>query len=471
MWSVLVSLAAFGCDEAATESPPVVGPASLAAVCEADGDAEAGLAAFADGALFQGVLPALALRNLFIAWTDDLGELYTFYTGEDAYWAAFHARYGTLPSAFEGARYPSGFGVADNGELGIDCLLCHAGRVGDQTVIGLANNRLDLLGLVEDLRALPAAIEALKRRELPEPYASLVAGIPEVTVPEPYASTPIFTAAAGANDGFGLGFVTAAEYREPPDGMRTFMGYQDAAPWWTIPFKERLYSDGSANAHGVYTMMSTLLAFGLSFAELASYLPTFEAIRAYQCSLTAPRWDEAALGAIDDALAAEGARVFGEQCQSCHGRYDGGAFPHVVVSPSELGTDPVRATSFGAVEAAYFNDFIPEERYEMTATGGYLAPALTGVWASAPYLHNGSVPTLRALLEPAARPVRWKRSEDGFDAIDVGLVVEAAAETPRDTIEGRKVVDTTVAGMSNAGHELELTAAEVDALLEYLKTL
>ncbi len=464
-------LAGCGADAVAPEQAPV-DPAGLARIHTPDPERVArGRAAFENGELFQGVLPPLAMRHLYVAWTDSLTALYSYYTDEARYWSAFDERYGTIPSAFDGATYPSGFGLADNGLVGVDCLLCHAGRLGDRTVIGLANNRLDLRGLVEDLQRLPAAIEALKMRELPDPYGALLDAIPDTEVPEPYASIEIFTGAAGVNDGFGLGFVTAAAYQPPPPGLRTFMGYQDPPSWWTIPHKERLYTDGSANAHGIYTMMSTLLAFGLSYAELADYVPTFEDIRHFQCALEAPRWADQDLPAIDPARAREGAAIFAARCASCHGDHDGGVYPNLVVPPAEIGTDALRASSFGAVEADYFNGFIPAEAHDMTPTGGYLAPALTGIWASAPYFHNGSVPTLRAVLDPAARPERWRRSE-GYDPVDVGLVFEVV-DTPgdRDTIEGRKVVDTTVDGMHATGHDHGLSPAEIDALLAYLELL
>jgi cytochrome c peroxidase len=74
--------------------------------------------------------------------------------------------------------------------------------------------------------------------------------------------------------------------------------------------------------------------------------------------------------------------------------------------------------------------------------GGYVAPPLDGVWASAPYFHNGSVPTLWHVLNPAKRPAVWQRTEG-------------------------------IQGKSAAGHEFpnELDDAEKQAVLEYLKTL
>lgn len=457
-------------------APP--GEPSLAAVHDFDPAlADEGHAAFAEGVLIQGVIPPDAMRHLYITWSDNLATYYSYYTDEDAYWQAFNERYGTVPSPFEGATYPAGFGVADDadsngGDVGIDCLLCHAGRLQGKTVIGLSNNRLDLRGFVEDLQRLPEAIAELKMQQLPEPYDSLVQAIPDTTVPEPYASLEVPTGAAGRNDGFGLGLLTSTFYEDPPPDLRTFMGYQDAPAWWTIRYKERLYSDGSAPADGIYTMMSTLLAFGLSYAELASYLPTFEALRHYLCSLEPPAWPDHDLPPIDQDLAAEGAPVFAARCAGCHGAHTGDTFPNEIVPPAEIGTDPFRVDQFGPTEADWFNSFIPQPEYEMTATDGYLAPALVGIWASAPYLHNGSVPTLRALLDPSLRPTRWKRDGAALNTEDVGLThVAVDAPTDRSTIAGRKVVDTTIEAMGNQGHAIELDPAEIDPLLEFLKTL
>src|SRR5690606_5778222 len=118
----------------------------------------------------------------------------------------------------------------------------------------------------------------------------------------------------------------------------------------------------------------------------------FHAIRQYLCSLAPPRWQDHALPAIDTTLAERGGAVYRARCASCHGAHTGDTFPNVVVPRGEIATDPLRAEHFGPVEADWFNSFIPQPEYEMQSTDGYLAPALVGIWASAPYLHNGSVP-------------------------------------------------------------------------------
>ena len=94
----------------------------------------------------------------------------------------------------------------------------------------------------------------------------------------------------------------------------------------------------------------------------------------------------------------------------------------------------------------------------------YKARPLNGIWATAPYLHNGSVPNLWALLQPVAqRPARFFVGSREFDPVRVGQVSE----------QGPSLLDTSLPGNSNRGHLAGTTLPEADkrALLEYLKTL
>ncbi len=100
---------------------------------------------------------------------------------------------------------------------------------------------------------------------------------------------------------------------------------------------------------------------------------------------------------------------------------------------------------------------------------GYVTPFLDGIWLKAPYLHNGSVPTLRDLLEPAAqRPTVFWRGYDVYDQTKVGFVTD----TPAAQRVGTRL-DTRGKAGSSQGHEFGtgLSAADKDALVEYLKTL
>ena len=103
-------------------------------------------------------------------------------------------------------------------------------------------------------------------------------------------------------------------------------------------------------------------------------------------------------------------------------------------------------------------------------TEGYLSSLLDGIWLRAPYLHNGSVPTLRALLSPAAeRPATFYRGNDVYDQTNVGFVSTVNREG--DTVYSP--FETARQGNGNGGHEYgtDLSADDRDALLEYLKTL
>ena len=107
---------------------------------------------------------------------------------------------------------------------------------------------------------------------------------------------------------------------------------------------------------------------------------------------------------------------------------------------------------------------------------GYVAPPLDGIWASAPYFHNGSVPTLWHLLHPESRPKVWKRTEDGYDTSRVGLEIEELEKVPSSVkipARRRRYFDTSLFGKSAAGHLYPnaLSEDEKTAVLEYLKTL
>jgi len=105
-------------------------------------------------------------------------------------------------------------------------------------------------------------------------------------------------------------------------------------------------------------------------------------------------------------------------------------------------------------------------------TFGYANMPLDGVWLRAPYLHNGSVPSLRELLEPAAkRPKVFYRGNDVYDPGKVGFVSTVPAQGGKRFFR----YDTAVPGNANVGHEgkaygTELSAQDKDALVEYLKT-
>jgi hypothetical protein len=106
----------------------------------------------------------------------------------------------------------------------------------------------------------------------------------------------------------------------------------------------------------------------------------------------------------------------------------------------------------------------------------YIAPRLHAIWARFPYLHNGSVPTIRDLLEKAQdRPMRFSLKDAGekyrFDPVRLGLKLVETPVSPGPA--DRAIYDTRLHGQSNRGHEkfIDLSASEKDEIVEYLKTL
>ena len=144
-----------------------------------------------------------------------------------------------------------------------------------------------------------------------------------------------------------------------------------------------------------------------------------------------------------------------------------------------VGTDPVRLKALTPEHLRWFKEgWMSRYGKDFVETNpqGYVAPPLDGIWASAPYLHNGSVPTLWHLLHPEERPAVWKRSENGYDQTRVGLEIEvfrALPDSVETASERRRFFDTTKPGKSSQGHDFpkQLTETEKRAVLEYLKTL
>ncbi|CCE97868.1 Uncharacterized protein y4iM [Sinorhizobium fredii HH103] len=211
---------------------------------------------------------------------------------------------------------------------------------------------------------------------------------------------------------------------------------------------------------------------------------------------------------VNMTKAVKGEAVFAENCGSCHRPRNEQRFP-------QIGTDMNRAQVLNTAGSAIFLSAfkaachdasfsytdpygrqvqpcaMPDFRILRDTTGvanqGYLAPLLDGIWARAPYLHNGSIPTLSHLLRPSSRPETFLRGVIEFDPKLVGWAWEATnQESYSLKYPTVSVHDTKRDGWSNRGHDRDLLiegklhrldwsdpahAADLDALIEYLKTL
>jgi mono/diheme cytochrome c family protein len=179
---------------------------------------------------------------------------------------------------------------------------------------------------------------------------------------------------------------------------------------------------------------------------------------------------------IDRELASAGEQIYKANCASCHAF--SGAKVGKVTPIEEIGTDRGRLDSYTyellSNQSTLFAGISykgEDQRFRhFQKTNGYANMPLDGVWLRAPYLHNGSVPTLRDLLEPPAkRPKEFYRGYDVFDPDKVGFVSNVEEEKGKHYFK----LDITLPGNSNSGHlyGTNLRAKDKEALVEYLKEL
>jgi mono/diheme cytochrome c family protein len=379
----------------------------------------------------------------------------------------FRGRYGLHEAPYPNNGLPMGLHIAPGPLLGkgvgTDCLLCHAGRVAGQTIIGLANSALDLQGLFEEV--YPADGQRLK---FPFSFSGVRGAIDPVSP---------------------VAFLMEFRDLELDLGKPAKLGYfkdlaSDPPAWWLLKKKKTRNWTGSIDANSTRVDMATLLSPLNSGEYVRKQEPAFADIHQFVLTVKAPRYPFA----VDQKAAARGLELFTEHCARCHGKYGpGGSYPDKIVPLTTLGTDPLLAEALTDKLVDLFNrSWLGREKsadgrpIRVVAHRGYQAPPLDGVWATAPYFHNASVPTVYHVLNSKARPKRFTRGYGGekedYDPARLGLKFTAVEEAPSagaPAWERRRVYDTTLPGRGNGGHTFgdALSEEERAAVIEYLKTL
>jgi hypothetical protein len=174
---------------------------------------------------------------------------------------------------------------------------------------------------------------------------------------------------------------------------------------------------------------------------------------------------------VDAAAVDAGQRIYLQQCATCH--EPGGARYRTPISAVDVGTDRHRLDMWTAAALERYTAYEPGYDWGFSnfhKTEGYVATGLQGLWLRGPYLHNGSVPTLRALLDPPSkRPSSFYRGYDLVDAENGGFVSAAGTDGER----FGWLYDTQKPGNGNEGHlwGTDLPQEAKEQLLAYLKTL
>lgn len=234
--------------------------------------------------------------------------------------------------------------------------------------------------------------------------------------------------------------------------------------------KMQLHWDGNNDSVDERNLSASL---GAGVTPVTVDHPRLERIRDWIWTLPPPEYP----WPIDMDKATAGEAIYAARCLDCHAdvrfrdKIVEGTRVGTVMPIDEIATDPHRLDSYTYLFAVNQYTLYPDSPYSFKhfrKTNGYANQPLDGIWARAPYLHNGSVPTLRDLLEaPEQRPRTFYRGYDVYDQERVGFVSDVGEE---DGVHFT-FFDTTLPGNGNGGHVygIDLQPEEKDALVEYLK--
>ncbi len=437
-----------------------------AATQQMQGDAELGLAYIKQGAYLGTGLPAEVIREVM---------------GKDS--VAFLKKSGLVtPHGFAYFEAPNGVEVANG-----TCFTCHAGAVAGDTILGIGNSLSDYRGGMQLAgKLLEVRMRTKFGRDSPEyeQYADFGRYFRAMTEGTETNQPGVNPAARIAETIMRHRDPQTLEYTaEPAYPLGDYNIGTDTPPLWNVAKKNALYY--TAVGRGDFTkLLFQASVLGIPDSTAARKAQgAFVDVLAWCRELEPPKYK----GTVDPVLAKAGKLVFDENCASCHGNYGaiGGdrsddTYPNKVFSVDAVRTDGLYASyavTIGITDwynRSWFATSYPKSRFEPEA--GYIAPPLDGIWATAPYLHNGSVPTIMDLLNSYNRPTYWARyspsgktisgAADEYDHDNLGWKYKAERS-------GKRSYDTTLPGYGNGGHTYgdHLDDAQRRAVVEYLKTL
>jgi mono/diheme cytochrome c family protein len=389
----------------------------------------------------------------------------------------------------------------------VNCSLCHAGRSWDaqgnptrELIWGLPNHSADLDGLraavaqaLGDARATDALLLGALQRRYPnlspaerQTYEKLVLPLLREQLAQSKArgGRPLPWSFGGPGMHNGSALLHAQLGTAGPFAP----AYVKTPALFGALLKRKGLADGSLQAVDPNTtadvafaqrMVGYLPQLGTPPARAPAEQERLLQLAAFLDELKPPRFP----GPVDAEAAERGKATYGRRCAGCHGdRGPDGRYQYSdrIFSAAATGSDPVRAAATTEADAAALAATPAGRLAQLTPTGGYQPQPLLGVWAAAPYLHNGSVPTLWHLLTPEERPTRFYVGGHKLDLERVGIAGRPGPDGLWDVPEGYvswsepRLVDTREPGRSNRGHEKQvegLGEPERRDLIEYLKTL
>lgn len=378
-----------------------------------------------------------------------------------------------LPPGFNAYTSATGVEIAS----GLTCFGCHSGTVNGQYIPGLGNSSMDFTRNTSTLFNLVAFGIKNKYGKKSEEWKAFEPFMRGGKATAPHIVMPF----RGINPAFALEQASVAHrqaanlnwnegqtaYPIPAESIGS-----DVPPLWLAKKKYALYYNGMGRGDFTKLLMQVSVVAVEDTATARKINANFKDVMAWLQNLQAPKYP----GEVNAPLAAKGRRVYAQNCLACHGRYGEEAqYPNLLVKLNKVGTDSAYAHYF--MENIAFSNWYNQSWYaqssprsEARPSAGYVAPPLDGIWVTAPYLHNGSVPDLETLLDSSKRPKFWKRSFNDHDYDLQKLGWKYTAET---NTNDKETYNTTLKGYGNGGHTYGdiLEEEERKALIEYLKTL
>jgi mono/diheme cytochrome c family protein len=367
---------------------------------------------------------------------------------------------------------------AANGEIVIapNCLQCHASIFDNKLYIGLGNTTIDFSSNQKlDPKKAETAEELLrnldpKKYEAAEPFLKVVKTI----------GGQLSTKVRGVNSADRLAALLAAHRdrntfqwsMEPLLQVPDQVIPTDVPPWWLLKKKHAMFYNGFGRGDFSRFLMASNLLTVNDTSESREVDSHFSDVLAYIYSLKSPPYP----GHIDRKLAKTGGQLYVRNCSKCHGNNGSDeGYPNLLIPESVIQTDSFLFRS--NYQSDQFIDWFNSSWFakgdhpaRLQPFNGYIAPPLDGIWITAPYLHNGSVPTLEGVLDSRKRPAFWARdfNDTQYDLDKLSWPFEV-----KDKPEGTTVYNTTLPGYGNYGHYFgdKLSEKERRAIIEYLKTL
>ncbi len=420
------------------------------------GDPEAGLAYLAEGNYLGNGIPYDLFKKFFKEGKDTV----------------FHREglNGNMPYVFNVFENKGGLTVVSG-----NCFICHSSTMNGEVVLGLGNTLGDYTkDLSFRFKLVNWMVKRKYKKDSPEwasyeSQAKRYVDMAKAIVLDNPVVNPAFRIEEEAvthRDPMTLTFQEEAHYEVPKASIGS-----DIPPLWGAKKKKAFYYNGMGQGDFTKHLMQACLLGIPDSAGAREIQQRFDDVWAWLESLEAPDYPYP----VDKGLVNEGKQIFDIECSKCHGKYgDNESYPNKIIPLAKIKTDPAYAVY--ATESP-LNEWYKKSWFHLTEpkaftrpSYGYIAPPLDGVWATAPYLHNGSVPNLETLLNSSARPTYWKREGEmpEYDFEKVGWKYKTKKRRG-----GKKTYDTTIPGYSNRGHYFgdKLTEEEREAVIEYLKTL